>query len=579
MSWLNLDYEHGNPPAKPSQQSIFAVIVLYKTTLEECVSYQTLQQAALEVRPEALALRILLYDNNPHARVPESLPANVEYLAGASNRGLADAYNAALSMAVEHGFDWLLTLDQDTQLPIEALLIYSARTAAVADSPGIAAVVPQIIAAGRMVSPNYFAAGAWPTWFPRGFSGVPARKVYAFNSGSLVRVSALRQIGGYSPWFWLDNSDAAMFRRLDKFGKQVCVAGELVLDHDFSMLNMRERMSPERYRTVLLAESAFWDLEMNALAGLERTTRLAVRVFKHRLRADPGTLSRLTASALRARLFRSRASRIRAWREATRTRLNGILDGWLSLPRPRVSVCMAAYNGQQFIEAQLRSIVPQLSAEDEIVIVDDKSRDATVQRILAYRATLTVLDPRVRLIQHEINRGVVGTFEDALRAATGDVLFLCDDDDLWVEDRVEKVLAEFGRDSQVQVVCTGVSLIDEEGLPMADQSFLGHRKFSASVLTNLWHNQFQGSAMAFRASLLEHVLPLPAGYLFLHDAWIGLLNTLTGGKTVYLEEPLLLYRRHSGNYSRQFSRSKQVLLRLQLVAMLMRKRMRMAFSG
>ena len=134
--------------------------------------------------------------------------------------------------------------------------------------------------------------------FLAGYRGVPSQQVFAFNSASLLRVSALRQVGGYSPWFWLDNSDSFLYRQLAKYAKRVFVEGRLQVIHSFSMMNMQRNVSPDRYQNILLAESAFWDLEMNSLAGSERTLRLIVRMFKHSRRHDSPALRQLTHSAL-----------------------------------------------------------------------------------------------------------------------------------------------------------------------------------------------------------------------------------------------------------------------------------------
>lgn len=169
-------------------------------------------------------------------------------------------------------------------------------------------------------------------------------------------------------------------------------------------------------------------------------------------------------------------------------------------------------------------------------------------------------------MRHAVNRGVVQTFEDALRSASGEVLFLCDDDDLWVPDKVEKVLRVFADDPETVLVSTGLSLIDEAGAPLADGDFLKHRRFRPGFVANVLRNQFQGSAMAFRASLLSDILPFPKGRTFLHDVWIGTRAALAGRKTVFLNEPLLLYRRHGNNYSRRMSPVRQLRLRLELLA-------------
>ena len=115
-----------------------------------------------------------------------------------------------------------------------------------------------------------------------------------------------------------------------------------------------------------------------------------------------------------------------------------------------------------------------------------------------------------------------------------------------------------------------MDLIDEQGQPIPSSEFMRHRRFSAEIFANLLHNQFQGSALALRSSVLQHVLPFPKGRLYLHDAWIGMRTMLSGGKVVHLGESLLLYRRHESNFSRRFSRWKQVELRLQLILDLLR---------
>ncbi len=227
--------------------------------------------------------------------------------------------------------------------------------------------------------------------------------------------------------------------------------------------------------------------------------------------------------------------------------------------KPKISVCMASYNGGHYIDLQLASILPQLGPGDEVVIVDDCSKDDTRERIRAFA------DPRIRLIEHTRNRGVVQTFEDALRNATGDILFLSDDDDLWAPDKVKRFMAAFAQGEQVQVVMSAVALIDPEGKPFRDPRWDRDGQFTRGFLRNVLKNQYQGSAMAFRSTLMRHLLPFNANRTYLHDVWIGTVNDRLRGGLVYLPEPLLLYRRHPGNFSRKLSRWAQVRLRLQLL--------------
>jgi GT2 family glycosyltransferase len=543
--------------------SLLAVVVLYKLDPADSVSLQSLlrsRAAAIEEDASSIDLSILLVDNTPGRSERPSVQEDVLYLASPANQGLASAYNRSIEVAQKLGSTWLITLDQDTKLPEDFLLKLIAAGKQVEANPTIAAIVPQLNSGAVNLSPNCFRLGALATWFPKGYTGVPEQAVFAFNSAAMVRVDALEQIGGYDPLFWLDNSDARMFRSLHLMGKSVYVAGDIQVEHEFSMKAMQERVSPWRYRHSLLAESAFWDSDMSWLAGLERTLRLALRYVKHLRRGDSSELRSLTLRFLGLRLFRSRAHRRSLFRASVREHLGDALEQ-TALPAraPKISVCMAAYNGGRYVDLQLGSILPQLGPGDEVVIVDDCSKDDTRERIRAFG------DGRIRLIEHAVNQGVVRTFEDALRSATGDILFLSDDDDLWAPDKVRRFMEAFARDEAVQLVVSAVALIDPEGKPFRDARWDRDGRFRRGFVRNVLKNQYQGSAMALRSSLLRSVLPFERGRSYLHDTWIGTVNDRTGGGLVWLAEPLLLYRRHPGNFSRRLSRWAQIRLRLELL--------------
>jgi glycosyltransferase involved in cell wall biosynthesis len=227
--------------------------------------------------------------------------------------------------------------------------------------------------------------------------------------------------------------------------------------------------------------------------------------------------------------------------------------------QPRISACMAAYNGEAYVEAQLRSILLQLKATDEVVIVDDVSKDDTIARITEFG------DPRIRLLRHQKNRGVVATFEDALRSATGDILFLSDDDDLWAPTKAHRFAELFKQRPDVEIVTSRVRMIDENGQPLPDSRINREGRFLPGFWRNLYKNHYQGSAMAIRASLLGRVLPFPARRSFLHDAWIGTRNDLLGGKAAFIDEDLLFYRRHLNNASRTKSLLRQIQTRIELL--------------
>lgn len=542
-------------PENPVRLNLTAVIVLYRMAAENSPAFRSVMASRERFGREG-DVRVLLWDNSPDPTVVPKLPEGVQYVADPSNSGLAKAYNHALARAEEHQSDWLLTLDQDTAVPEDFFQKMAATAQASTKYAGIGAIVPQIAADGRQLSPNWFQFGAIPRWYQTGFSGVPDEPVFAFNSGAMLRVAALRQVGGYDPRFWLDDSDAMIFSKLHEHGKRVYVAGEIQLEHEFSMKDMQRRMSPQRYRNALFAETAFWDLRMSRLAGLERTLRLIIRLIKQRLRGNSAELRRISWQALMRRIFTPRRRRIAEWIRATEGRLAPAAS---TIRDPKISACMAAYNGGDFVEAQLQSILTQLKPTDEVVIVDDGSTDDTVRRISA------IGDPRIRLVRHERNQGVVTTFEDAMRSAIGEILFLCDDDDVWAPTKVQRFLEVFQSRPDAEIVTSRVRMIDERDRPLPGSRINRGGRFLPGFWRNLYKNHYQGSAMAIRASLLGRVLPFPARTTFLHDAWIGTRNELLGGKAAFIDEDLLLYRRHTTNASRTKPLPRQIQTRIELL--------------
>jgi GT2 family glycosyltransferase len=546
----------------PQQEpfSATAIIVIYEMDPLESNGLWSLLDSRKMMPPSRGEVHIVVWDHSAARHWDSKLPDGVLYRHDARNLGLANAYNRVLELADSRGSTWLITLDQDTSVPPGYLSEMSRYAERAAGYPGVCAVVPQVEEQGRRLSPNRFLWGGVPVWYPRGFSGVPAEPVFAFNSGSMIRVDSLLQIGGYDPQFPLDYTDAQLFRKLQMYGKRVQIAGDIQIQHSLSMKDLKERMRPDRYRRALLAETAFWDQCMNRLAGWERTVRLTLRMVRHWVRRDPVALRVATWDAIKMRLLFSKQRRLEIWRSSLQDQLGEALGSSGVRSRPsKVSVCMAAYNGARYIAAQLTSILPQLDSADEIVIVDDGSTDGTVEVVQSFR------DARIRLFRHAQNMGIVNTFEEALRRATGDLLFLSDDDDIWASDKVEKFCEAFARSPEARVVISRVRVINEMGVEVSDSRMGRGGKFAPGFWHNVIANHYQGSAMAIRASFLGSILPFPRGKSFVHDVWIGTRNDLLGGRTVYLNEELLFYRRHSRNSTRIKSLSEKLQTRVELL--------------
>jgi glycosyltransferase involved in cell wall biosynthesis len=199
---------------------------------------------------------------------------------------------------------------------------------------------------------------------------------------------------------------------------------------------------------------------------------------------------------------------------------------------------MATYNGAKYVREQVASVLPQLSCSDELIVVDDHSEDNTRDIIQSFE------DPRIRLSVNPQTMGVLRTFETGLRMATKSVVFLCDQDDRWKPNKVDRMAFAYLADPRVTMVLSDAEIIDGTGIKTAD-SWYQNRPFTPSIIGNFWKNRFLGCTMSFRCTILDYVLPFPHD-IPMHDMWIGLLNQFFG-KAVFIPEALMEYRRHSAN--------------------------------
>ncbi len=195
----------------------------------------------------------------------------------------------------------------------------------------------------------------------------------------------------------------------------------------------------------------------------------------------------------------------------------------------RVAVVMTTFQGERWVEEQLRSILEQTRPPDEVLVYDDGSTDGTVE--IASRDVTVVSNP-VRL-------GTVRNLEQGLRVTTGDRVLLADQDDVWVPHRVERLLSVEGdlvfHDADLS---TGGTLWERVG-------FSADRQQTLSLKTLLDGNPVTGATVAVSRRLLEAALPFPEqGW---HDYWLALVAASTGMSVVALPERLLTYRLHESN--------------------------------
>jgi glycosyltransferase involved in cell wall biosynthesis len=219
----------------------------------------------------------------------------------------------------------------------------------------------------------------------------------------------------------------------------------------------------------------------------------------------------------------------------------------------KLSLVLCTYNGEAYLAEQLESVLGQTRLPDEVVIGDDGSIDATWSILESFTERATKRGISVQLVRQPKNVGFVINFSDALRAATGDVLFLCDQDDVWYPEKLEVMGDRFARDPQLLMLATDARLIDASGAPLGLTAFaaLGlsaeeraalHQDRGFEVL--LRRSLMTGATAALRRSVLPMALPVGSGWI--HDEWLAVVLAAVGRVDI-IEQPLIDYRQHANN--------------------------------
>jgi glycosyltransferase involved in cell wall biosynthesis len=207
----------------------------------------------------------------------------------------------------------------------------------------------------------------------------------------------------------------------------------------------------------------------------------------------------------------------------------------------KASVALAVFNGAQFLPQQLESLLVNLRPGDEIVAVDDASTDDSV----------TILEscpwPDLRIIRHDKNMGVFATFETALKAAKNDIIFLCDQDDVWLPGKRDAFVHEFEADADCKAVVSDVEIIDGKGTVLLESFMATRGGFKGDPVSTFSKNRFLGCAMALHCSILDLSLPVPR-VVPMHDMWLGIMAGLSGNVR-FIDKVLMQYRRHGANTS------------------------------
>ncbi len=222
------------------------------------------------------------------------------------------------------------------------------------------------------------------------------------------------------------------------------------------------------------------------------------------------------------------------------------------------SVAIAVYNGEKFINQQLISILNQTHPVDEVVICDDGSTDKTIEII---ESIINKYDlNNWHLYRNAANLGASQNFNNAIKKCSGDIIFFCDQDDIWEKSKVEEIVKAFDENENIKSIVTNFKLIDGNGDYLFDDEKLDNPWFNCKdyvadqndenlykvpLSTILIQCVSPGCTQAMRKELVEDMLKFEYSR-FYHDVKVQLIAGLIDG-LYYIDKALTKYRIHSNN--------------------------------
>ncbi|WP_151829920.1 glycosyltransferase family 2 protein [Acinetobacter ursingii] len=215
----------------------------------------------------------------------------------------------------------------------------------------------------------------------------------------------------------------------------------------------------------------------------------------------------------------------------------------------QVDIAMATYNGERYIEEQIRSIQQQTYTNWILYISDDGSSDRTVSLIRKMMEN----DTRIKLINTNRQGGVIQNFNEALSRTTANYILLCDQDDIWPKERLAVLVLklesiEYKDPSQAILIFTDLELIDDRGNRLENSFYESNGLSPMENMINhslLWQSTVYGCTTIMNRNLLNISLPIPE-YALMHDQWLA-LNAAQNDSLYYHDIKSIQYRQHSGN--------------------------------
>ncbi len=228
-----------------------------------------------------------------------------------------------------------------------------------------------------------------------------------------------------------------------------------------------------------------------------------------------------------------------------------------------ISVCIATFNGENFIKKQLESILNQTVPVDEVIICDDCSTDNTAKIVTSF-INDNALSKSWQFFQNQKNIGYCLNFYRCIFKAKGNYIFLCDQDDIWLDNKVEVMSRFLQKNSEILVLASRYQLIDQNDKDINNLSIPYYSLLDDSSFQTIDTNQLigcsciRGFSICFNAKIKEFLKPIDLKSLLAHDWYISIIGSLLG-KTVVLNRVLCKYRFHGGNVSLSDINRKELL--------------------
>ncbi len=234
------------------------------------------------------------------------------------------------------------------------------------------------------------------------------------------------------------------------------------------------------------------------------------------------------------------------------------------------SVALCTCNGDKFIEDQLQSIADQSWQPREVVVFDDASTDQTRKLVNVFSKSQQF---EIRLIKNQTPLGIAKNFEKAISCCTSEIIFLSDQDDVWMPQKAQKYMELFLVDKNLVLISSNSAIVDESLNHTGKDLWAAYHipgkmiedlKLSSAGFNHfLRRNSFLGHSIAIRASTRDIVLPIPT---YQYDFWITLASSACGN-SLLIPECLTMYRRHGAQFSTGSSGENYIAMAKQTVSM------------